>query len=295
MQSLVIGATGIVGSLIVEKLAQMGERPYALSRRPQNSRDGITWIEGDLDRPDSLSLPSCDVIYSTVHPALLSKVLRGLDLPHTRRIVFFTSTSILTKLNSDDIAERAHVRKLADGEYRLQTICEELKIGWTVLRPTLIYAEEKDANLTRVANFIRRFGFFPLAGSGNGRRQPVSAQDLALGAVLAASMQQTSNRTYAVPGAEIVSYREMIGRVFDSLGRRRLILPVPQLVWRLGYKALQRFFPGTNANMGSRMSKDMVFDGSLAARDFGWNPRPFRPKFAPQISSHSTKGAPFHR
>src|SRR5947208_13299819 len=111
MQSLVVGATGIVGSLIVERLTQMGERPYALSRRPQISRDGIIWIEGDLNKPGSFPLPSCDVIYSTVHPALLSTALPYLDLRATKRVVFFTSTSILTKLNSDDVAERANVRK----------------------------------------------------------------------------------------------------------------------------------------------------------------------------------------
>jgi hypothetical protein len=31
--------------------------------------------------------------------------------------------------------------------------------------------------------------------------------------------------------------------------------------------------------MGLRMTNDMTFDASAAIRDFGWNPRPFRPVF----------------
>ncbi|WP_298885779.1 epimerase [uncultured Bradyrhizobium sp.] len=279
MQSMVFGATGIVGSLILQRLIESGERPYALSRRSRSTVEGVTWVQGDLNEPENLSLPPFEIAYSTVHPLLLANALPHLDLRRTRRVVFFTSTSILTKLNSEDLQERANIRMLADGEYRLQTACEDLCIGWTGLRPTLIYAEERDANLTRVAKFIQRFGFFPLSGWGGGLRQPVSAKDLALGAISAASCSQTVNRAYAVPGAEVVSYHEMIGRVFDGLGRRRLIIPVPPFVWTACYQGLARFFPNTNARMGSRMSKHMVFDGSRAKRDFGWSPGPYQPRF----------------
>jgi hypothetical protein len=31
--------------------------------------------------------------------------------------------------------------------------------------------------------------------------------------------------------------------------------------------------------MGIRMMKDMVFDATPAAQDFGWNPRRFNPAF----------------
>lgn len=279
MRTLVLGATGVVGSLIADALVASGEHPYALSRRQQGPTKGITWLQGDLREPRSLKLPTPEIIYSTVHPILLSNALAQSELRQAKRVIFFSSTSILTKLNSDDLLERANVRQLAQGELCLQMACEALGVSWTALRPTLIYSEERDANLTRVANFVRRFGFFPLHGRGKGLRQPVSAADLALGAILAAASPQTSNKTYVLPGAETVSYREMIGRVFDGLGRKRLIIPLPPFAWMIGYKALRHLFPMTNAGMGSRMAKDMTFDGSKAFRDFGWSPQPFRPRF----------------
>jgi hypothetical protein len=47
----------------------------------------------------------------------------------------------------------------------------------------------------------------------------------------------------------------------------------------LGFALMKPFFPNANAAMGARMAKDMVFDPAPAARDFGWNPRGFHPRF----------------
>ena len=194
-------------------------------------------------------------------------------------MIFFTSTSIVTKLNSEIEQERESLRQLAEGEAELQVQCAKLKIGWTTLRPTLIYAEGRDVNLTRISRFVRRFGFFPLAGTGSGLRQPVHAEDLAIGAIAAASSSLTINKTYALPGSETVTYREMVGRVFDGLGRPRVIIPIYPWLWRLAFGIARPLIPNANAAMGNRMSQDMVFDATPAETDFGWNPRPFRPQF----------------
>jgi hypothetical protein len=63
-------------------------------------------------------------------------------------------------------AERELLQRLADGERRLIATCERLGIGWTILRPTLIYAEGRDDNISRLARLIGKFGVLPLMGSG---------------------------------------------------------------------------------------------------------------------------------
>jgi hypothetical protein len=37
-------------------------------------------------------------------------------------------------------------------------------VAWTILRPTLIYVEGRDANVSRLAGLIRRFKVLPLSG-----------------------------------------------------------------------------------------------------------------------------------
>lgn len=279
MQSLVLGATGLVGRHVVNQLLAAGEHPLALSRSVQADSRDVQWFTGDLTDPGVLAFPPFQTLYCTVHCHLLATALPSLARGGLRRVVFFTSTSILTKLSSADAHERTQVQMLADGEKDAIAACEKLGIAWTVLRPTIIYDEGRDPSISRLARLIERYRFFPMAGLGNGLRQPVHAEDLAVGALQAAASQAAVNKIYSVPGADIVTYREMVGRIFDGLGRPRRVIPVPPVLWRAAFHLARRIFPNANAEMGSRMSKDLVFDASAAVQDFGWNPRPFHPQF----------------
>jgi nucleoside-diphosphate-sugar epimerase len=277
-KSLVIGATGLVGGYLVDHLIRAGERPFALSRSQQD-RPGVDWLRGDLQKPDMLRVPPFSTLYCTADAILLPAALPHLFNPSLRRAVVFSSTSVLTKLDSEVVEERETLRALADAEQKIVDACERSNVGWTILRPTLIYAEGRDLNISRLARLIRRFGFMPLVGEAPGLRQPVHAEDLAIGAIASAASPAAANKFYSLPGAETLTYREMIGRVFDALHLPRRTIAVPVFVWRTGFALAKPLFPGANVEMGIRMMKDMKFDSTPAIRDFGWNPRAFRPMF----------------
>jgi len=74
----------------------------------------------------------------------------------------------------------------------------------------------------------------------------------------------------------------MIGRLFDAMKMPRRTISIPAPIWRLIFFFARPLFPGANVAMGLRMTKDMTFDASAAIRDFGWNPRAFRPVFDQQ-------------
>jgi nucleoside-diphosphate-sugar epimerase len=279
MQSIVLGGSGIVGGHIVSRLVMAGERPFAISRSPRADKRAVRWIQGDLAHPETLQLPRITTVYCTAHSLLLAKALPSLFSDELRRVVLFTSTSIVTKLNSDIPAEREGLQRLAEGEQQTIEICTRMGVGWTVLRPTMIYDEGRDANVSRLARLIQKVGVMPLAGKGAGLRQPVHAEDLAIGALNAASSEAARNKIYALPGPDAISYREMVGRIFDGLGKRRRIVAVPPVLWRAAFALAAPLLPNANAAMGERMAKDMVFDPAPAIRDFGWSPRSFHPRF----------------
>lgn len=281
MRSLVIGASGIVAGYIAEQLIRAGQRPLAMSRSPRQSAS-MDWIQGDLASPAGLSFDDVDTLYCTVEVGLLADAIAATATPNLKRVVAFTSTSIITKIESEIPAERELLQRLAAGEKRLAAVCEQRGIGWTILRPTVIYAEGRDGNVSRLARLIARFGFLPLMGSGKGLRQPVHAEDLATGAIAAAASPAAINKIYALPGGEILSYREMCGRIFDALGKKRRIISAPPKLWQIAFMLAKPFFPNANVAMGNRMAKDMVFDSAPAVADFGWAPRPFRPVFRTQ-------------
>jgi len=275
---LVLGGTGLVGGYIVEHLVRRGERPFALSRSPQD-RPGVDWLLGDLEQPDTLKLPAVTTLYCTANAVLLANALPRLFTPSLKRIVAFSSTSVLTKQDSEVATERDYIRRLTEAEQKIAQASEQHGVGWTILRPTLIYREGRDTNITPLSRLIRRFGFMPLVGGAPGLRQPVHAEDLAIGAIAAAASSDAANKFYSLPGAETLTYREMIGRVFDGMRRPRRTISVPVFIWRAGFALAKPLFPGANVAMGIRMMKDMTFDSTPAIRDFGWNPRDFKPVF----------------
>ena len=277
-RSLVIGASGLVGSYLLSHLIRNGEIPYAMSRSAR-AGDGADWIVGDLEQPDRLQIPAIATLYCTADAKLLARSLYRFLGPALKRVVVFSSTSILTKLDSEVADERDGLRRLAEAEAEIGELCEANGVAWTILRPTLIYAEGRDTNITPLSRLIRRFGFMPLVGGAGGLRQPVHAEDLAQGAIAAAASPAANNKFYSLPGGETLPYKEMIGRIFDGMKLPRRTVPIPAPIWRAAFLAIKPLFPTANVAMGIRMTKDMTFDATPAIADFGWNPRDFHPVF----------------
>jgi len=279
-RTLILGATSLVGRFLTPRLVATGVRPLALSRQGEPWFEGVDWIVDDLGDPGlGERLPEVSTVLSLSPIWLLPQALPALIARGASRVVAFSSTSRFTKTASPVEAERAVAARLADSEASTIALCEAAGVAWTLLRPTLIYAEGRDGNVSRLAALIRRLGFLPLAGSGGGLRQPVHADDLAVAALTAAASDAARDRAYDLPGGETLTYRAMAERVFEGLGRKPLILQVPAPLWSLAFALARPLLPGATAAMGARMSEDLTFDADPARRDLGWAPRAFHPDF----------------
>jgi nucleoside-diphosphate-sugar epimerase len=277
----VIGATSFVGACVLSRLKQNGHRIAAFSRQPPtNTDDGVNWQQLPSTSSRQRISPSGAVEHwICVAPIwVLPEHFAMLEAQGVRRIVALSSTSRLTKNDSSDPGEQGVARRLKEAEEKVQAWTEERGIEWVVLRPTLIYGLGRDKNIGDIARFIRRFRFFPLLGKANGQRQPIHAQDVADACVAAMQTPGVRNRAYNISGAETLSYREMVTRVFEAMDRRPLMLRVPLMAFRSAV-ALMRHLPGyghLSAAMAERMNRDLVFDHSEATRDFAFEPRKFR-------------------
>lgn len=275
---LVLGATSLIGGFMLARLNALGITPISLSRRPPTN--DVCWVDGDLADPNLADeLPPIATVLSLSPIWLLPEALPALKARGMTRLVAFSSTSRFTKQDSPEPSERAVARALADSEARVEAFCAEHGVTWTILRPTLIYVEGRDANVSRLAGLIRRFKVLPLSGRGEGLRQPVHADDLAGGAIAAAGAPAARNRAYDLVGGETLTYRAMAERIYAGLGRRPLILPLPAWLFRLLLTLAKPFYPGATATMADRMAQDLTFDDAAARADFGWAPRDFRPRF----------------
>jgi nucleoside-diphosphate-sugar epimerase len=255
---------------------QAGQGAISLGR----SASGPASLSADLTAPDLASrLPKADLVYACAPIWLMPAALEALANRGMRRLIAFSSTSRFTKAASANAAERAVAKRLSDAEDAVMAYCQSRAIGWTILRPTLIYAEGQDQNISRLARLIGQVGFVPVAGAGLGQRQPVHAADLAAAAVRASTCDSAINKAYDLPGGETLSYRTMVERVFIGMGRRPSIVSVPLSVWQAGLWLASPLLPGATGAMGARMAQDLVFDAAAAKTDLDWQPRAFAPQF----------------
>jgi len=287
---IVTGATGLVGHYLLPQLTERGFAVQAISRQPPRSATigaagAARWMKLDLDGPwgetEAAGGSRFGAADSLVHTApiwLLPPWLPRAADAGVHRLVVFSSTSRFTKQGSGSPRERATARRLAEAEDAVQETCFTLGIRWTILRPTLVYGGGRDRNVSDVARFVARFGFFPIAGRGTGRRQPVHGADLAAAALDVLDNPATFDRAYDTPGGETLTYSEMVSRIARAVGRtpRLVHLPLPLL---RGTLAAASCLPGlghVTRDMADRMNQDLVFDLAPARRDFGYDPRPFR-------------------
>jgi nucleoside-diphosphate-sugar epimerase len=277
--TLVLGATSLVGQFLVARLVRANVDVLALSRRSQEPTPGVTWLVGDLNALEHIPGSVSSLAFSAAPIWVLPRALSALCSGGIRRLVAFSSTSRFTKDQSPVAAERQVAKLIATGEDQTRWFCEQNGVVWTILRPTLIYAEGRDRSITRMASLIERIGILPLAGDGSGKRQPVHADDLAGGALAAAASRAAENHAYDVPGGETLTYRAMSERIFEGLGRRPRVISIPPAAWRFVILMSRPLFPGITGAMGSRMAEDLVFNAEDAERDFKWKPRGFRPQF----------------
>jgi nucleoside-diphosphate-sugar epimerase len=194
-----------------------------------------------------------------------------------RRVVALSSTSRFTKTDSSDPPEQRLAARLAAGEQELIDWAEKKGIDWLILRPTLIYGLGRDKNISSIAALIRRCGFFPLLGAAQGLRQPIHASYVATACLQALSHSGVVNQAYNISGAETLTYKEMVRRVFAAMAREPRFLRVPSVVFRLTLALLHLLprFRGVTVGMAERMNRDLIFDHSHARRDFGFKPGPF--------------------
>lgn len=281
---IVTGATSIIGRFLLPRLLETGYEVHAISRKgggDKSSKHKLSWQLADIGHPEQLSRTNAAILVHLAPLWLLPSLLPVLKPLGVERIIAFGSTSVFSKADSADSGERELAARLAAAEEDVRKTCGALGIDWTIFRPTLVYDCVQDKNISQIARFIERYGFFPLLGKAAGLRQPIHADDLAKACVIALDQPVTFNRAYNLSGGETLTYRQMVEKVFHSLGRPARLITVPASAYYLGIQ-LMRFLPGRRnftPQMANRMNMDLCFAHADAARDFGFAPRTFAPSW----------------
>lgn len=276
--ALLTGASSQIGVFAIPRLVKSGFSVIAVSRKGRPS-----WCP-QLERVKWLSVAQathtvhlCDFLISAGPMDLAQKLLEDGD--KLQAAVIFSSSSVESKQQSGDVKEKNRMQAMLGMESELLSVAEHRGVRLTILRPTLIYGCGLDANISRLAKWIQRFGFMPVNGQGRGLRQPVHAEDLAEAAIAALQCRPSSPPILSLPGGETLSYSTMVSRIFEAFELPVRLIRLPEWLFVSLLRAANVFQMGRglNVEMIKRQNRDLVFDDSDARELLDFRPRAFRP------------------
>jgi nucleoside-diphosphate-sugar epimerase len=251
----VTGATGFVGSHLVEALAARGDEVVALARRPETfdelRRAGARPVPGTLDDLPALTaaLEGCDAVYHcagltaardeaeflAVNERGTRRVLEAAVAAAPRaRFVYVSSQAALGPsppgVRLDEEAPCRPVTAYGRSKLAGEAAVRASAVGWVIVRPPAVYGP-RDREFLRLFRIVR-WGIAPMFGTGAQQLSLVYVGDLVDAIVRAGVVPGVERRTYHAAHAEIVLSREVARAAGAALGRTPVILPLPILVTR---------------------------------------------------------------
>ena len=298
MKTAIIGGTGFVGSYIVDALLDAGHEPHVLVRSGSEAklhRAGECKVTtGDLESPDAVDalVSGCDAVIYNV----------GILREFPGKGITFEALQYRGAKTVAEAAKRAGVRRFllmsANGIDSAQTPYQTTKLkaeamirdsglDYTIFRPSVIFGDPRGTmefatqlyrDMVRVP--LPAVGFHTGLSPAHGEvlMSPVHVRDVADAFVNALSDESTIGKCFVLGGPEVVSWPQMLQRIAEAVGKKKLILPMPIGFMKFGATLLDwlPFFPVTKDQL------TMLADGNTAEPDelaslIGREPMEFSP------------------
>ena len=260
MTILVIGATGQIGSLVVEELTKHGHEVSALThgRSTRPVPDGVLSVDGDVTDLDFMRglLPRYTTLFilNPVVPDELTRALLTLDLAAEAgiaRVVYFSM------INADIFADVPH----GSAKFAAERAIERLKLPATILRANYFFQNDlaQKVSLTSLQQYASPIGDVGVT--------MVDARDIAEIAATELIRRERASNPLPTEILEVVGPETFTGRTMAGLWADVLEKPI-----RYAGDDLMIFEENTRKHMAGPMAYDMTLmfrsfqrDGMLGA------------------------------
>lgn len=270
-RALVTGATGLVGSHIVERLHADAWSVHALVRDAERA----SWLQalgaelfvGDVLDADAFTraAASCDAIFhcaAAILPeraewesyratnldgtrnAIAAARAAGARLLHVSSVAVYGGATRYRDTPTDESVELPplpetafYARSKRESEVMVLEAHQRGEIWACAVRPDVIYGKRDRQFVPRIGQVISR-GFFPLLGGGRSTLAIVHAGNVADGAVRAVDTDSAGGKAYNLANDYDVTVREFVRLAAQGLGRRVTLVPVPMILAKAVFKLM---------------------------------------------------------
>lgn len=250
---LITGGTGFVGSHLIKRLIDEGQKVRCVVREGSKKIErikglGAEIVHGDVTDADSLT-DACKGIDTIVHLVGIIQEEKGMT---------FQSIHVDGTRNLVNAAKKNNVKLFyyqsangADKEgavayYRTKAEAEEIVknsgLDYIIFRPSLIYGNG-DEFVLRLKKIIHDAPIIPIIGSGESRLQPIFIDDLVACLIKAITTLQLKNRTFCIAGPEQIKFKDVVIRIADAMAIKRPSFHVPVFFMRPAAMIMETLLP----------------------------------------------------
>ncbi|HWP30212.1 MAG TPA: complex I NDUFA9 subunit family protein [Fimbriimonadales bacterium] len=301
MKILVAGASGFVGSHVVEHLLAEGFEVRGLvhSRAPRWENPKVEIVKGDIRKPETLSealkntkgVAHCvgiiregkGVTFENLVAEGTANLVKEAQKAGTEKFVFISALGTRPNARS-----RYHRTK-----WQAEEAVRNSGIPFTILRPSIIFGPEDD--------FINAFAgkWIPFPSGGKNLLQPVYVEDVARIVGSCFTNELTNGKTFELGGPERYEMRQVIAIAEEVFGRKGFHPPIPifllKIMARVFFDSLQKFglrIPVTTDQLLMLEEPNICSDEALveAEKTFGIKFTPLRDglrQYAPKQGGRS--------
>jgi dihydroflavonol-4-reductase len=307
MTTVVTGATGFLGSALVQELVNQKQAVRILARDEKKARsqfgETVTIIPGDITDVERVqqALDGATIIYHLVgrlyHPSTPTELYQRTHVEGTRilleackgqkqlqRLVHCSTTGVHGVTDTTPANEDApfaptnpyEATKLKAEQLALQAY-KEWGLPVSVARPGLVYGPG-DLHLLGFFSSIKK-GWFRVIDGGSAMLHPIYIDDMTQAFLLCAGRPEAIGRSYNFAGDHPVTIRELATAIAHSLGKE---LPRESIPLWLANLAADVFavipgIKGENAPLTrSRvqfLTKSRIYDINRAQSELGYAPK----------------------
>ncbi len=301
MKALVTGATGFIGSHLVEELIKRGCEVTCLVRKTSN----LKWIEdlkanriyGDCEDEGSLKqLPAdLDIVF---HLAGLTKARKDEDffcvngkgtenllkaaLGHLRGLKRFVYLSSLAAVgpswNGSPVNEASEARPVSSyGRSKLageEAVAKYRgRIPATIIRPPAVYGP-RDRDFYVLFRMLKK-GFYPYWGKCY--YSLLYVDDLIRGLIMAAEEKEAVGGMYFLSDGKVHSNEELVNEISNALGTRIVKMRMPKPIMTMLARLNDRLSRNVSIVSGDRINdlkySNWTCDSAKAERDLKFIPK----------------------